>query len=379
MALRVLEMLASPVWTGPAEPMASVARFLAGQGHAVDVAVDTRREGDLRGRLAGMGLSPRGDLALSTRSGPVTLWADARRLRRIAGDYDVLHANFSHDHTLALLATARRRPARVAGPRVVRTVHSSRSLEPRLLQRWATRRTDGLIAVCEGHAQILVERFGVEPRRVLAVRGAVDSQRFAPEGPDLRAELGIPAGVPVVGIVSRVKSDRRHRELVDAFEVVAAALPQARLVVVGRGEGLEELRVRIVHRGLGDRVILAGYRMDGALADAYRTLDVKVLLAEGNDGSCRALLESMACGRPAVAYRFGAPAEAIVDGTTGLLVEPGEVGALAQALLELLRAPARARAMGLAGRERVAALYTERARGAAIERFLAEIRSLPPA
>ena len=76
---------------------------------------------------------------------------------------------------------------------------------------------------------------------------------------------------------------------------------------------------------------------------------MKVLLAEGNDGTCRALLEGMASGRPGVAYRFGAPAEAILDGTTGLLVPEGDVGALSAALVELLAAPARARARGRGG------------------------------
>ncbi len=371
--MRVLELLSSPVWTGPAEPMASVARELRRLGHAVEMAVDTHRQGDLRRRLEVAGFAVRGDLALSTKAGPLAFVADAARLRRIARDFDVLHANFSHDHSLALLALRRRGAARV-----VRTVHSARSLGRRLLQGLAHRRTDGLLAVCETHARLLRERFGVPEERVLAARGAVDAAFFTPEGPDMRQELGIPAGAPVAGIVSRVKPDRRHSELVDAFRIVADRLPEARLVVVGRGEGLEEVRVRVAHRGLGEQVLFAGYRAGGALASAYRTLDVKVLLAEGNDGSCRALLEAMACGRPGVAYRFGAPAEAIVDGTTGLLVEDGNVPALAAALLELLSAPTRVRAMGAAARERMTSLYTEAARGAAVEAFLGRILSLPP-
>ncbi len=372
--MRILELLSSPAWTGPAEPVASVARELARRGHRVEVAVDTRRAGDLRERLEALGLPPRADLGLSTHGGPIAFLRDAARLRRLARDLDVVHANFSHDHALALAALARRGAARV-----VRTVHSSRSLRPRPLQGAAHRATDGLVAVCEAHARALRERFRVPEERVLAVRGAVDAAAFAPEGPDLRGELSIPRGAPVAGIVARVKPDRRHGELVDAFASVAAALPEARLVVVGRGEGLEALRARAAARGLGRAVVFAGYRTGAALAAAYRTLDVKVLLAEGNDGSCRALLEAMACGRPGVAYRFGAPAEAIVDGATGLLVPEGEGEALAAALRDLLGDPARARAMGAAARSRVASLYTEAARAEALERFLERVLRLPPA
>ncbi len=229
------------------------------------------------------------------------------------------------------------------------------------------------------HARLLQERFRVAPERILATRGAVDASTFTPDGADLRAPLGIERGAPVVGIVTRVKAGRRLEELVDAFRIVADRMPEARLVVVGRGEGLEDLRVRVAHRGLQDEVIFAGYRTGEELGAAYRTFDVVALLAEGNDGTCRALLEGMAAGRPGVAYRFGAPAEAVVDGTTGLLAEPGDVGGLADALVELLSSPQRARALGAAARERMQALYTERARGEAIADFLGRVLALPPA
>jgi glycosyltransferase involved in cell wall biosynthesis len=373
--VRVLELLSSAWWTGPAEPMASVARELAARGHEVELAVETLREGNLVARLRADGFTVRDDLALSTKSGPVRYLRDARRLAALArGGVDVLHANFSHDHLLALLALRER-----GGARVVRTVHAARALARGGLQGAAFRRTDGLVAVCEAHARALVERFGVPEARVLATRGAVDAAAFGPEGPDLREELGIAPDVPVAGIVSRIKPGRRHEELVDAFRTVGDRLPEARLVIVGRGEGEEAVRVRVAHRGLQRNVVFAGYRAGDALAAAYRTFDVNVLLAEGNDGTCRALLEGMAAGRAGVAYRFGAPAEAIVDGATGLLAPEGDVAALADALVELLGAPARARALGRAARERMTTAFTESARGEAVAAFLARILSLPPA
>ena len=371
--MRVLELLSSPAWTGPAEPMTSVARQLVRRGHRVEVAVDARREGDLRERLAAEGFPPRTDLALSTKGGPLDLIRDLVRLRRVARHFDVVHANFSHDHALAVLAVAR------GSTRVVRTVHSSRSLADRGLQGWAHRRTDGLLAVCQAHAAILRERFHVPAERVAVARGAVDSGAFTPDGPDLRAELGIAPDAPVAGIVSRVKPDRRHAELVDAFRRVVERLPAARLVVVGRGEGLPDLRAHVERSGLVDRVIFAGYRRGPELAAAYRTFDAKVLLAEGNDGTCRALLEGMACGRPGVAWAFGAPAESIVHGETGLLAPPDDVAALGDAIADVLSLPDRGRALGAAARARMRELFTEEARGRAVELFLERVRRLPPA
>jgi glycosyltransferase involved in cell wall biosynthesis len=176
-----------------------------------------------------------------------------------------------------------------------------------------------------------------------------------------------------------VKPDRRHAELVDAFRGVARRLPAARLVVVGRGEGLDDLRARVARSGLGDRVVWAGYRRGAELAAAYRTFDAKVLLAEGNDGTCRALLEGMASGRPGVAWAFGAPAETIVHGETGLLAPPDDVAALGDAIAGVLSLPDRGRALGAAARRRMEALYTEEGRGRAVEAFLERVRRLPPA
>jgi len=354
--------------------MASVARELQRRGHEVELAVDSRRPGDLRERLHGMGFQLREGLALSTHSGPLRLLGDVRALRRATREMDVLHANFSHDHSLALLAGAGS-----GRHRVVRTVHSARSLAQRPLQRLAHRRSDGLVAVCPDHGRVLVDEFGIDPERVLVTRGAVDSARFSPEGPDLRAELGLAPGQPVAGIVSRLKPGRGHVELVDAFRRVVDRLPEARLVVVGRGEGVEAVKARVAIRSLERQVIFAGYRAGAELPAAYRTFDLKVLLAEGNDGTCRALLEGMACGRPGVAFRFGAPADAVLDGVTGLLVPDRDLPALADALAALLADPGRARELGRAARARMAALFTEEGRGAAVERFLRAILSLPPA
>jgi glycosyltransferase involved in cell wall biosynthesis len=355
--------------------MASLAAHLRARGHEVEVGVDTRRPGDLRERLGQLGFRIREDLSLTTKGFPPSLLGDARTLRRIGAGFDVVHANFSNDHAAALLGLR----ARGERPRVVRTVHSARSLEARPLQGAAHRRTDGLVTICEAHAHTLRERFGVPEERILATRGAVDTDRFRPEGPDLRAELGIDRDAPVAGIISRIKPDRRHGELVEAFARVVRRIPAARLVVVGRGEELPALRARAAERGLERAVVFAGYRSGAELAAAYRTLDVKVLLAEGNDGSCRALLEAMACGRAAVAYDFGAPREAIVAGETGTLVPVGDVEALAGALADLLGDPATCRTMGAAGRERVRGSFREEQRAEAIERFFVTLLGMPPA
>jgi glycosyltransferase involved in cell wall biosynthesis len=245
------------------------------------------------------------------------------------------------------------------------------------MQGWVYQRTDGLITVCEAYARVLRERFRLPSERVTAVRGAVDASFFTPEGSDLRQELAIAPQAAVAGIVARIKPDRRHVDLLRAFQPVARSLPDARLLILGRGEGLGTLQEEITRLGLASSVVFGGYRTGADLAAAYRTMDVKVLLAEGNDGTCRALLEAMASGRAAIAYRFGAPAETIVDGVTGVLVENGDVAALSKALARLLLSRQYCRDLGAKGRAHVLERFTETQRGDAVESFLGNILKLP--
>lgn len=110
---------------------------------------------------------------------------------------------------------------------------------------------------------------------------------------------------------------------------------------------------------------LAGYR--GAdLPRVLAALDALALLAPGSEESGRAALEAMATGLPVIGGRAGALPETVVDGETGWLVD-AEPGRAARAMADLAGDPARARAMGLAGRRRVEALFTPARRAEAVE------------
>jgi glycosyltransferase involved in cell wall biosynthesis len=173
------------------------------------------------------------------------------------------------------------------------------------------------------------------PDRIVAVEGAVDSERFRPGegGAEVRSQAGVPPDAPVAGIVARMKPDRGHQLLLQAWSKVAGQLPSARLLVAGRGEQEQELRRQADQAGLEDSVIFIGYRRD--LPQVYRALDLKVILAPGNDGTCRAALEAMASGVPVLAAEQGALPEIIRDGQTGRVVPAEDPDALASALIDL--------------------------------------------
>jgi glycosyltransferase involved in cell wall biosynthesis len=290
-------------------------------------------------------------LSLRARAAPLPLARDARRLRALvaAEDIEIVHTHHSHDHWLSLAIRPRRRDGR--RPWLVRTFHNARSVKGSLAARPLYRRTAAAFAVSRQiEARCLAVGFPSE--RVHWIPGAADLSRFAgaADGQAIRDEFKL-GGVPVVVSVARFAADRGHELLLAGFERLLGRLPEARLLLVGKGERRGRLEQLVADRGLGHRVIFTGYR-DHDLPEVLAAADCFALMAAGSDESCRAALEAMAAGRPVVARHVGALPETVVDGQTGILVDDASPEALAGALAAVLADPGRARAMGEAGRRR---------------------------
>jgi glycosyltransferase involved in cell wall biosynthesis len=282
-------------------------------------------------------------------------WRDSEDARRLAAllrerRFDVVHTWHTRDHVIAVRATAESR--RRGETRLVRSHRGAESIARLPWNRWLFgRATDGLLCVSPlAAARNAPLRRG---RPVLGVLGAVDLGRFAPAPPDpaVRAALGLAPEHRVICIASRVQRHRRFDLLLAAMARLARALPEARLLVMGRGTHLESAARRPAARlGIADRVVFAGYRT-ADYADVLRASDVFTLLAPGTDGSCRALLEATACGLPAVTTPFGTLPEIVVHGETGLVVA-AEAGRLAAAWHSLLADVELRRMYGAAARRR---------------------------
>jgi glycosyltransferase involved in cell wall biosynthesis len=282
-------------------------------------------------------------------------------------DIQLVHAHQTHDHWVAALAR------RGTGTRLVRSVHHRRAVHRGAAARWLFGRTDALIAVSEGIAAGL--RAAATPAaRLTVVPGAVDVERFRPsaDGEPIRLELGL-GNAPVVGCVARMVPGRGHEVLLRAVARLRERLPEARLVLVGRGEERPALARLVRELGLEKTVVFAGYR--GAdLPAVVAALDCVVLLGTGSEESCRAVLEAMAAGRPVVAAAVGAVPETVVHGETGWIVE-AEPEAVAARLEATLHDRATARRMGEAGRRRVEALFTPGRRAALVEAVYTGVRA----
>ena len=275
-----------------------------------------------------LGLSVRG-----WEGGPAGLltWPSQRR-EAAAFAPRVINAHTGSAHTTALVIAAKLPCA------VVRTRGDARPPKGGALARFAAERTGAFIA----------------GNRTLesALRAAFPGARVARVAQGIEGPAAAPAlaDAPVAGMLARFDPVKGHELLLDAAARLKGSVPGLRVRCAGEGRLLERLRWQLKPAGLEGVV-----EFPGRVADKWAFMSgcrVGVVPSVGSEAVSRAALEWMAMGRAVIASRVGGLPDLVEDGVTGLLVPPGDSGALAEALSSLLRDPARAEALGRAGRER---------------------------
>jgi glycosyltransferase involved in cell wall biosynthesis len=202
---------------------------------------------------------------------------------------------------------------------------------------------------------------GIAPASKLRLLGdgsshGVDVERFLPGPSEVRNQLGIPQGVPVLGFVGRLTRDKGVPELVDAFDAILAEQPQAHLLLVGWFDAAEDaLSETLCARILSHpRIHYTGYVDD--TAPYYRAMDLMVL-PTWREGFPNSVLEASATGIPVITTLSTGSRDAVVPEVTGLLIPPGYPEALREAILKLMRDPERSLRMGQAARAWVTEHY----------------------
>jgi phosphatidylinositol alpha-1,6-mannosyltransferase len=211
--------------------------------------------------------------------------------------------------------------------------------------------------------------------RLAQLSPGVDVDRFTPavDGAVVRRRHGLGEG-PVVVCVSRLVARKGQDVLVAGWQRVLARHPEARLLLVGGGPAEHSLRRAVAARGLERSVVLTGPVPAEGLPVYYAAGDVFAMPCRTRRGGLdveglgMVFLEAAACGLPVVAGTSGGAPEAVQEGLTGTIVEPRSAEAVATAIGDLLADPARAAAMGAAGRSwveqrwswsRIAATFAE--------------------
>ncbi|MDH3582420.1 MAG: glycosyltransferase [Hyphomicrobiales bacterium] len=167
-----------------------------------------------------------------------------------------------------------------------------------------------------------------------------------------RAELGIEPEAKVLVVVANLIPYKGHADLLEALAGVNTELPDDWvLLAVGRDDGIgDTLSLKADGLELADKVSFLGARDD--VPDILRVSDIG-LLCSHEEGFSNAILEGMAAGLPMIVTDVGGNAEAVVDGTSGIVVPPHAPDDLGRAIKKLVNNPALRKRMGAAGQERV--------------------------
>lgn len=222
------------------------------------------------------------------------------------------------------------------------------------------------VVVAGDYVAGMVARVAGRPVPTLAVPPGVDPSRFAPLDEDARsatrARFGLDPDRPLVLGVSRLVPRKGFDVLIDAVY----GLDGVQLAIAGTGRDAARLERRVRRGGsrLAARVHLLGRVSDADLPALYGSADVFGMLCRERWGGLEAegfgivFLEAAACGVPAIAGRSGGAHEAVVDGETGLVVDPHDVGAVRDAIAGLLADDGERRRMGQAALARARAEYS---------------------
>jgi len=261
---------------------------------------------------------------------------------------------------------------RLLGVPITYTAHDALPNNPtpkRLRRAAANARAFGRVIVHSVHGRnALVDQLGVEPANVHVIpHGALTAYRdVEPTPPD------VPAGVPLVAMLGLLRPYKGLDVLLDAWPTVRAALPDAQLLVAGRVLGDPDGAARLERMAGEDVGVISDLRFTPTeeFVGAMLRADVVVLPYRRIDQS-GVLFAALALGRPLVATRVGGFAEVVEQHGAGLVVPPEDPAALAEALIAVLRDPARREAMAAASREAADGPFSWDAIAAATERVYA--------
>ena len=303
--------------------------------------------------------------AISSRkpSEIVRIWRTVREMRRLirVEGITVVHANEILDFYAPIAA-------KLSGVKCCWNVRAELSIWPVLnwaLPRMALRMADRVVVASHS---VATNMFGalhdVKKKLHVIYDPGFDLEQFQPKQDveKIRSDLGVAEESKLVVLVAKIARRKGHPTMIKAAPQILKEFPKTRFVIVGgevsgrshRGYP-EELRQLIAERELGNHVHFAGFRSD--IADVMNAADVLLQCSTYPDPFPGVVLQGMSLGKPVIATRIGGAKEQIVHESSGILVEPGDETALANAVVRLLKDEELGHRLGAAAKDRIASAF----------------------
>lgn len=225
-------------------------------------------------------------------------------------------------------------------------------IERRKIIQKSFKRASKIITICHFAKEKLVE-IGIPKDKIMVIHPGVDPEKFNPrlDSSKIREEYNL-EDKKVILTISRLGKYKGHSNVIRALPRVLETVPNSVYLVVGSGQEEGRLKGLVDKLELGDKVIFTGEVKEEELPLYYVACDV-FIMPSAIEGFGIVYLEANACGKPVIGGRAGGISDAIIDGETGLLVDPFDINQIAEALVKLLTNPELAQSLGKKGRERI--------------------------
>lgn len=348
-------LVASAARGGIARHVVSLLEGLHNDGYHVGVAGDP--DGPIAKAAADRKV-PFYEISISPGAGPSRAALAAFQL---AGAVNSLPAQILHTHSFSAGLTGALAVPLARSTRLVATIHNyppdadgmrARRSRDRWAVRLLLRHASRLITVSDALRRDLLAIRPDLAQRTLTIANGVDIRSEPAESAkQTRPSLGIPPEALLVGMIARLAPQKGIEPFIQAAKQVLQRCPQTHFLLAGDGPLNETAYALRRELDLNDRLQLIG-EVESA-RDLISSLDLLVV-ASTSEGSSVVAMEAMALGKPVVATSVGGVPEVVADGETGLLVTPGDVPALSDAICTLLSDRQLAREMGERGRRRAA-------------------------
>ncbi|MFC4313299.1 glycosyltransferase family 4 protein [Steroidobacter flavus] len=231
------------------------------------------------------------------------------------------------------------------------------------LSKYFGKRLDRIISLSHAICKAMLENGGIDYPNIQVIHCGIDLTRYQiKETPaQLRQKHNVPEGVPVIGVVGNVREWKGQETLVRATAILKKKYPDIRCVLVGdRGKGPSEYGDRLdrieKELNLTGNIVHAGFQRNAI--DYMEWMDVVTHTSIQPEPFGIVTLEAMSRSKPLVSTTIGGPAEVVVNGESGLLVDPGKPADLAAAVDRFLSDPEFARLTGKRGYERMASNFS---------------------
>ena len=372
--LNILQTCFSHSWGGLELQALEISKQLKQRTHRVWLACVRGSRLERVARAAEIAVLP---LRISSYVQPIAIAKLAQFIRHEG--IDIIHCQHSKD--LATLTPAKKLSGEHC-PLILSKRVGSHVMKKDLLHRFTYANVDRILAISDVIHRNVLQTTPVSPERVMTLHDAVDTERFSlgrVSRSRVRREFGFTDETLVIGFVGRFSPGKGHEEFLEAASLLNKKYGNIRFLIAGEasyGEQAYEQRIRSMCKSLKlDTVVLfAGYRKD--IPDVIAAFDIFAFPSHAEAFGV-VLIEAMAMERPVISTNCDGVLDIVVDGVTGIFINPRNARQLADAVARLGDDTALRERMGKAGRERVEEFFDQRKQITTIEGIYYELLELP--